>query len=100
MALKKILQTEHPYIVKVEGVCGGSPIIKGTRTPVKSIVCYYKIGETADEIVENLPFLNHAQVYDALSYYYDHMDEIDKEIEMDEEEYWMKIYPPTIKKYQ
>ena len=38
-------------------------------------------GDTADEFVEAYPRLNLAQVYDALSYYYDHQHEIDGLIE-------------------
>lgn len=29
--------TEYRYITRMPGVCGGRPIIKGTRTPVKAI---------------------------------------------------------------
>jgi hypothetical protein len=39
--------------------------------------------------------LTHAQVYDALSYYYDHKDGIDEDIARnDDVEYWMKQAPP------
>ena len=31
---RKITQTDHPHIVKVEGVCSGRPIIEGTRLDV------------------------------------------------------------------
>jgi uncharacterized protein (DUF433 family) len=36
-------------------------------------------GDTPDEFVESYPHLNLAQVYDALSYYYDHREEIDRD---------------------
>ncbi|MGQ9631398.1 MAG: DUF433 domain-containing protein [bacterium] len=72
---------KHPYVVKVEGICGGRPIIDGTRTPVRSIVGYYKMGMSVEEILEDLPHLTPTQVFDALSYYYDHQEEIEKDIE-------------------
>ena len=28
------IRTEHPYIVRVQGVCGGRPVIEGTRLSV------------------------------------------------------------------
>jgi len=34
MTSKNIIQTEHPHIIKAEGVRGGSPIIKSTGMPV------------------------------------------------------------------
>ncbi len=73
--------TEYRYITRVPGVCGGRPIIKGTRTPVKTIVGYYKMGLSVEEIIEGLPHLTPAQVYEALSYYHDHQLEIEQDIE-------------------
>ena len=90
----KITPTSHPYIVRVEGICGGRPIIIGTRTPVRSIVGYHKMGMSVEDILEGLPHLKPAHVYDALSYYYDHQEEIEQDIEADSEERLMKIYPP------
>lgn len=69
--------TEHPYIVKDKKIVGGEPIIKGTRTPVRAIVEWWKFGATPEEIKENLLHLSLAQIFDALSYYDDHREEIE-----------------------
>ncbi len=74
-------QTEHPYIVRAPGVCGGSPIIKGTRITVRLIAQLYKAGETVEEIIQAYPHLSAAAVYDAISYYLDHQAEIEAEIQ-------------------
>ncbi len=74
------IKTEHPHVVQVENVCGGKPIVKGTRTSVRSIVGYYKLGLSVEEMLEGLPHLNAAQVYDAISYYLDHKEEIEQDI--------------------
>ena len=74
-------KTEHPHIVKDKDIVGGSPVIKGTRVPIRAIVGYYTIGLSVEEILEGFPRLTPAQIYDALSYYHDHKDEIDQEIE-------------------
>ncbi len=79
-------RVEHAYIERVHGVQGGRPVIKGTRTPVKSIVIYHRMGFASEEIQIKLPHLNLAQIYDALSYYYDFKDEIDHDIDADSEE--------------
>lgn len=81
-----ITKTKHAYIETIQGVQGGRPVIKGTRTPVKSIVIYHRMGSTPEEIQIKLPHLNLAQIYDALSYYYDYRDEIDQDIDSDSEE--------------
>jgi uncharacterized protein (DUF433 family) len=79
-------KTIHAYIERVSGVQGGRPVIKGTRTPVRSIVIYHRMGSTPEEIQIKLPHLNLAQIYDALSYYHDYKDEIDQDIDSDSEE--------------
>jgi uncharacterized protein (DUF433 family) len=71
----------HPHIKKDPDVCGGSPVIEGTRFPVRSVVFYaLKIGLTPEEIVEKFPHLSLAQIYDALAYYYDNRVEIEQDI--------------------
>jgi uncharacterized protein (DUF433 family) len=71
----------HPYIEQKRGVCGGRPVIKGTRFPVSSVAIQYQQGYTAEDILREFPQLTPAQVYGALAYYFDHQQVIDDEIE-------------------
>jgi uncharacterized protein (DUF433 family) len=73
--------TEHLYIVRDEHILSGEPIIKGTRTSVRAIVETWRMGIAPEEILKGLPHLRLAQVFDALSYYSDHQDEINAYIE-------------------
>jgi prevent-host-death family protein len=72
---------EHPRIVRRPDISGGEPIIRGTRISVRHIVERVRAGQSADDILAALPHLTATQVYDALSYYYDHQPEIDELIE-------------------
>jgi len=81
-------RTEHPHIVRIEGVCGGRPIIEGTRISVRDIIEYLQISYSPDQICDALR-VSLAEVYDAMSYYYDRKDEIDKEIELNDPDYWL-----------
>lgn len=76
-----IQRTEHFYIATDDEILGGEPIIVGTRTPVRAIVEIYRQGIAAEEIPSHLPHLTQAQVFDALSYYLDHQEEINHSIE-------------------
>lgn len=67
--------TDHPYVVQNDEILGGEPIIKGTRTPVRAVVEWWKFGATPEETMENLPHLKLAEIFDALSYYADHQEE-------------------------
>ena len=73
--------TDHRYIVSDDQILGGEPIIKGTRTPVRAIVELWRLGISPEEIPNRLPQVSQAQVFDALSYYSDHTDEINRHIQ-------------------
>ena len=77
----------HPHISSDSRVCGGSPVIVGTRFPVRSVVNYIlHHGLTPEELVNRFSHLTLAQIHDALAYYYDNRDEIEKDIEENTEE--------------
>jgi uncharacterized protein (DUF433 family) len=73
--------TEHLYVTSNDQILSGEPIIRGTRTPVRAIVEVWRMGTEPEEIIRQLPHLTLAQVFDALSYYSDHQDEINAHIE-------------------
>ena len=73
--MAKAVKTEHPHIVRIEGVCGGEPVIDGLRVTVRHVATLHLRGETIQEIAESLG-LAEAQVYHGLSYFFDHRDEI------------------------
>ena len=75
---------EHPHISQTPGICGGRPVVRGTRIPVKVLVRYHQMNYTSTEILAGHTGLTPAQLYDALSYYYDHQAEIEADIKADE----------------
>ena len=85
---KPIERTDHPHIVKVQGVASGEPIILGTRMMVRTIVEQYQLGSSLEEILWDFPHLTSAQIHDALSYYHDHKQDMDVLLEQATYEYW------------
>jgi uncharacterized protein (DUF433 family) len=73
--------TAHRYVVTDKQILSGEPIIKGTRTPVRAIAELWRQGVPPELITSHLPHLTLAQVFDALSYYSDHQNEINHHIE-------------------
>jgi uncharacterized protein (DUF433 family) len=70
----------YPYVVRRKGVRRGAPVIEGTGIQVMDIaVRYHLLENSPDEILAAYPNLTLSQIYDALSYYYDHKEEMDKE---------------------
>jgi len=76
--------TGHPYITTKPTILSGEPIVDGTRTSVRAIVELWRMGIGPEEIPTRLPHLKLAQVFDALSYYSDHQDEIHAHIRQNE----------------
>ena len=73
--------TSHPHVVINKDVCDGSPIIAGTRIRVIDIVIEYEVlGRSPDEIIRSYPHVNLYQIHDALSFYYENRDELDRKI--------------------
>lgn len=78
------VKTEHPHIVQIASVCGGEPVIDGLRVAVRHVVTLHQRGEVIVDIAEALG-ITEAQVFYALSYFFDHRDEIMTLIAQDEE---------------
>jgi uncharacterized protein (DUF433 family) len=91
---KDLTPTEYPHIVRVQGVCGGRPIIEGTRLPVKLIVGWARMGMTPEEIAAQYPGVSIVQVADALAYHKDHPTEIEAEFE--EEQRYVEVEIPRL----
>jgi uncharacterized protein (DUF433 family) len=82
--MSDVVKTEHPHIVRRDGVCGGEPLIDGLRVTVRHVVVLHQLGESVLHIAEALN-ITEAQVFHALSYFFDHRDEILGLIAQDEQ---------------
>jgi len=74
------LVLDHARVRSNPTLRGGEPVIEGTGTPIRAIAEYWKFGLSPEEIQTKLPHLKLAQVFDALSFYSEHMEEIDAAI--------------------
>ena len=69
------------HIAITPGICGGKPRIAGHRIRVQDIVVWHEMmGMSADEILYHFPSISLADVYAALAYYYDHLEDIRQDI--------------------
>jgi uncharacterized protein (DUF433 family) len=81
----KLSPVSREHIEVTPGVCGGKPRIAGTRIRVQDIYVWHELhGQSADEIVSNFSQLTLADVHAALSYYFDHRDEIQRQMKADD----------------
>jgi uncharacterized protein (DUF433 family) len=74
------------HIEATPEICGGRPRIAGHRIRVQDIVVWHEqMGQSAEEIVARFPQLTLSDVYAALAYYFDHRDEIQRDMRDDVE---------------
>jgi uncharacterized protein (DUF433 family) len=93
--MKTLRKTDHPHIVRDPHVCGGEPIVEGSRITVSCLVLWHlKYSYSPEELQQLYSHLNLAQIHDALAYYYDHQAEIDEIIRVQEaEDTWKTRFP-------
>src|SRR5260370_27176155 len=73
-------QSLDRYIVATPGTLGGKARIAGRRISIEDIAIWHlRLGKTVDEICAEYD-LSLAEVHAALAYYYDHRDEIERQI--------------------
>lgn len=83
---KVVKQNTNPIIGRVAGVCGGTPIIIGTRIRVADIAqLRFHLHYTIGAIIRAYPGLHKRQIKAALQYYKENETQIGQEIKEDEE---------------
>lgn len=87
-----IIDPNHPFIASDNDICGGEPVILGTRVTVRAVVEYQKLYGSIENILRSLSHINKKQIEDALSFYADHTEQIDRYIAENSEAFQQKLY--------
>ena len=66
------------------GVCGGRPVLAGTRVPVHRVAGYHRLGYSPEEIVGLLSSLSLPQVYAAIAHSLANPEEIEQALREEE----------------
>ncbi|MGF1571336.1 MAG: DUF433 domain-containing protein [Nodosilinea sp.] len=74
-------------IVKSPETCGGRPRIVNTRVSVQQVATLHKQGLSPTDILAEYEFLNLAQIYAALAYYYANQSDIEAYLAEEATEY-------------
>ena len=79
-----IAPTPQQHISSSPDICGGRPVIAGTRIRVHDIYVWHELqGLSPDQIVHEFPQLTLADVYAALSYFWENRDTLLAQMEAD-----------------
>jgi uncharacterized protein (DUF433 family) len=72
-------------IVRNSRICGGEPIVDGTRVPVRSIVLQWQHYQNLERVRAAFPRLDAQAIKEALAFYQANREEIDRLIEDNEQ---------------
>lgn len=64
----RVIYYENRMIVRDPKIMFGTPVIAGTRIPVRTIVGYSKSGQSIEQIRDEFPFLTSEQIRAALHF--------------------------------
>ncbi|MCE3224191.1 MAG: uncharacterized protein K0S58_2371 [Nitrospira sp.] len=53
---------KQPLITSTPDVLGGTPVFRGTRVPVQTLIEYLEGGQTIDEFLDGFPTVTREQV--------------------------------------
>ena len=87
------------HITSSPDVCGGRPCIAGTRIRVQDIYAWHELqGLSPDQIVHEFPQLTLADVYAALSYFWEQREAMLAQLEADRQavEKWKQENPSLL----
>lgn len=60
--------SKYDRIIRDPEICGGAPVIKGTRVLVMDILDWIKEGKTFEEILANYPTISRNDIREIISY--------------------------------
>jgi uncharacterized protein (DUF433 family) len=64
--MTETVPTSAELISRSDDVLGGTPVFRGTRVPVRTLVDYLKAGQPLDEFLEDFPTVRREQAVGVL----------------------------------
>lgn len=58
----RIMAMRHSVISRDSKIMGGTPVFRGTRVPVQTLIEYLEAGDSIDEFLEGFPSVKREQV--------------------------------------
>jgi uncharacterized protein (DUF433 family) len=73
-----LVRVPHPH-VEIDEV--GSPVVRGSRVPVRRLFAWHRQGTTVETLLRRYPQLGPARVLDALSFAHDNIELVAADLE-------------------
>lgn len=56
----------YPFIERSDQILGGTPVFRGTRVPIQTLIDYLEAGDRLDGFLEDFPTVSREQAMQAL----------------------------------
>jgi uncharacterized protein (DUF433 family) len=90
MALPGV-KVAHPH---VELASDGSPMVRGSRVPVRRLWAWHRRGTAIETLLKRYPNLGWAKLLDALAFAYDNQELVTADLEREREALGTDVLPP------
>lgn len=71
----------HPHVDVRDDLLGGSPVVRGTRVPVRRLWAWHRKGVSVETLVKRYPSLGWAKVLGGLAFAYDNEELIEADLD-------------------
>jgi uncharacterized protein (DUF433 family) len=65
---------QYPHVEARDDLLAGSPVVRGTRVPVRRLWAWHRKGVTVETLIKRYPALGPAKVLCALAFAYDNQE--------------------------
>jgi uncharacterized protein (DUF433 family) len=74
------VNVQHPHVEVRDDLLSGSPVVRGTRIPVRRLWSWHRRGITVETLLKRYPQLGPARVLCALAFAYDNQALMDADL--------------------
>lgn len=74
------VRVPHPHVEASPDILGGSPVVRGSRVPVRRLWAWHRRGITVETLLKRYPQLGPASILDALSFAYDNYELVEADL--------------------
>jgi uncharacterized protein (DUF433 family) len=75
------VRVHHPHVEVRDEVLAGSPVVRGTKVPVRRLWAWHRKGVAVETLIKRYPQLGPSKVLCALAFAYDNQDLLEADLE-------------------
>jgi uncharacterized protein (DUF433 family) len=75
------VRVHYPHVDVQEEILAGSPVVRGTKVPVRRLWAWHRKGVTVETLIKRYPQIGPAKVLCALAFAYDNQDLLEADLE-------------------